>query len=53
MALWIRSYHGKMNIMTRSCQDLSQDCSKILPRPCQDLTKISTEGQPYTGCQAE
>ena len=32
MGLLIRSYHGKMNTMAVSCQDLSQDCSKILQR---------------------
>ena len=46
MALLIRSNHGKMNTMAISWQVLSQDCSKILPRTCQDLTKISMEGQP-------
>ena len=32
MGLLIRSHHGKMNTMAISCQDLSQDCSKILLR---------------------
>ena len=32
--------------MARSRQDLSQDCSKILTRFCQDITKISMESQP-------
>ena len=36
----------RMNIMVRSCQDLFQGCSKILPSSCQDLTMISTEGRP-------
>ena len=46
MALLIRSYYGKMNTMAKSWQDLSQDCSKILTRSCQDVTKISMEGRP-------
>ena len=39
-------YHGKMNTMARFWQDLSQDCFKILPKFCQDLTKIFMECQP-------
>ena len=42
MALLIRSYHGKMNTMARSCQDVSQDYSKILPKSYQDIHGGST-----------
>ena len=32
MALLIRSYHGKMNTMARSWQDLDKILAKIVPR---------------------
>ena len=37
MGLLIRSYHGKMNTMAISHQNLSRDCSKILPRSYKDI----------------
>ena len=44
MGLLVRFYHGKMNTMSISCQDLKprllQDLAKILQRSCQDLAKI-------------
>ena len=41
-----RSYHGILQLLSVSCQDLTQDFSKILAWPCRDLTKISVERQP-------